>query len=103
APQAIEAEPRIGFAFRREGVQLREFTFATEGSWRLRGQLRSAVKGEQGGPVVVALRAADDGQRLKAHGLASAWRAGGAHAVADVRGTGSTAWHPSLNWLLRRA
>ncbi len=101
APPALDV--RIDHAFQRAGRLFTEFSFASEEPWRLRGQLRSDVRGLMDGPLVVVLRSASDGQRLAAHGFADARRPGGPQAVVDVRGSGDTAWHPSLNWHVRRA
>ncbi|MGN6272366.1 MAG: acetylxylan esterase [Protaetiibacter sp.] len=98
-PLAVHVDHR----YRRNDRRFTEFSFASEDPWRLRGQLRSDADGEIRGPVVVVLRDASDGQRLGAHALAEARNPGAAHAVVDVRGTGDTAWNPSLNWHLRRA
>lgn len=99
---ADEAEPlevRIDRVHERNDREYLAFSYVTERGWRLRAAIIGAVDAVE---LVVALRSPAEFRSPDALPLATA--AGTATtAILDVRGTGDSAWHPALNWHLRRA
>ncbi|GAA3403598.1 alpha/beta hydrolase family protein [Paenibacillus hodogayensis] len=97
-PLAVELEQEYwnGDSFSRK------FSFASEGEWRLNGELRGRAN-DSIRPAAVCLRQSSHRKEEEPFrslaGLKGEW----IKARIDVRGTGDTAWGTELNWHIRRA
>lgn len=102
-PGPPSPEPRVVRSYERDDAILRDFTFTPERGWQLKGIISQPLAGPAQDPLPVLLRSpSDNGARwwtktLQRFPASEGW------AILDVRGTGDTAWHPSLTWHLRRA
>ncbi len=92
---------RRDYEFEEDGTGVR-FSFTSEESWLLHGQLLRRKTGPAPAPAVLAL--ASPAQRPgDARNFLSRIRAPWSGIMFEPRGTGETAWGEELNWHLRRA